>query len=207
MPRKFSDRICAVVAARTAREMAAQIREALRRTRTIELRLDWLGTQAERRKLLAWLNGHRPAAAFIATCRPRFAGGHFEGKAPSVALLYAATLGCQWCDLEVETTEQFNPGFARKLVQPARCLISYHNFARTPPDLRTVVRRLERAGGDAVKVATRCHSLRDSLRVLALAKSRCDIIAVPMGEVGLPARVLALRQGSALAYADRKSVV
>jgi 3-dehydroquinate dehydratase/shikimate dehydrogenase len=37
--------------------------------------------------------------------------------------------------------------------------------------------------------------------VLALAKGKKNVIAVPMGEIGLPARVLALREGSALAYA------
>jgi len=37
--------------------------------------------------------------------------------------------------------------------------------------------------------------------VLALARGRRNVVAVPMGEVGLPARVLALREGSALAYA------
>ena len=40
-----------------------------------------------------------------------------------------------------------------------------------------------------------------SLEVLRLARGRRNVIAVPMGDVALPARVLALREGSALAYA------
>jgi len=60
---------------------------------------------------------------------------------------------------------------------------------------------LEKYTRDAIKVATQCNSIADSLRVLALAKGKKNVIAVPMGEIGLPARVLALREGSALAYA------
>ncbi len=53
----------------------------------------------------------------------------------------------------------------------------------------------------AIKIAARCNSYADVLRVLALCKGRRNVIAVPMGEIGLPGRVLALRHGSALAYA------
>jgi 3-dehydroquinate dehydratase/shikimate dehydrogenase len=60
---------------------------------------------------------------------------------------------------------------------------------------------LDSFAGDAIKIATQCNSYADVLRVLALCKGRRDVIAVPMGEIGLPGRVLALRHGSALAYA------
>ena len=60
---------------------------------------------------------------------------------------------------------------------------------------------LGRAGRDAIKIAVQCDSLAESLRVLQLAHGRRNIVAVPMGETALPARILALRQGSALAYA------
>ena len=59
-----------------------------------------------------------------------------------------------------------------------------------------------RAGGfHAVKVATKCDSIGESLRVLAAVRGKRNVIAVPMGESATPARVLALREGSALAYA------
>ena len=45
-------KVCAVTAAGTAREMAMQVRAALRETPTVELRLDWLRSDAERRRLL-----------------------------------------------------------------------------------------------------------------------------------------------------------
>ena len=48
-------RVCAVVAAGSAAEMRRQVRVALRETPTVELRLDWLRSDAERAKLLAWV--------------------------------------------------------------------------------------------------------------------------------------------------------
>ena len=69
-------RICAVVAARTVAEMHAQIRAALRETPTVELRLDWLRSDAERARFLEWLGRNRPrGAVFIATCRRQVGGG------------------------------------------------------------------------------------------------------------------------------------
>src|SRR5216684_2622368 len=64
------ERICAVVAADSAREAAAQLRRAFHETPTIELRLDWLKSNSERRRFLAWLRRSRfRRAVLIATCR------------------------------------------------------------------------------------------------------------------------------------------
>jgi len=116
-------------------------------------------------------------------------------------LANAAAAGCQCCDLSLETLEDFTPGMGDALVPHGAPMVSYHNFAGTPRNLGAIVRRLRRCGGDAIKVATQCHSIADSLRVLALARGKRNVVAVPMGEIGLPARVLALREGSALSYA------
>jgi len=43
--------------------------------------------------------------------------------------------------------------------------------------------------------------LSDSTRLLRLARGTGRVVAVPMGEIGLPGRVLALREGGALVYA------
>src|SRR5205807_8607365 len=96
-------RICAVIAAPTAKEMARQLRRALRFTRTVELRLDYLRSNLERGYFLGWLDLQRPRATMIATCRVREAGGRFTGglAAQSVFLAVAAAVGCRWCDIEI----------------------------------------------------------------------------------------------------------
>src|SRR3981189_3774513 len=73
-------RICAVAAASTAAGMAKLVRSGLRQTSPVELRLDWLGSDAERARFLRWLgNGQFGNATFLATCRRREGGGKFPG--------------------------------------------------------------------------------------------------------------------------------
>jgi len=64
------------------------------------------------------------------------------------------------------------------------------------------VTQLERCGGHAIKIAAACHNLADARRLLALAHGRRNLVVVPMGEQVLAARILALREGSALTYAS-----
>src|SRR5712692_3021417 len=71
------DKVCAVVAAPDARGMMRQLRQALRFTRTVELRLDWLKSDLERMQFLGNIKLTRPRATMIATCRRRLAGGRF----------------------------------------------------------------------------------------------------------------------------------
>ncbi len=196
-------RICAVAAASTAAEMAKLVRLALRQTRTVELRLDWLTSDAERAEFLAWLKKSKfSSATFIATCRRREGGGKFAGGIDRELywLIQAREAGCQWCDLEVETLRKLPGQSVREYPVPPRVLLSVHDFDRTP-DLPRTMNPPRHGGVDAVKIAAQARSIRDSVRLLRLARSSKNFVAVPMGEAGLPARILALREGSALAYA------
>lgn len=196
-------RICAVVAAPSAREMAALLRRALRETPTAELRLDWLRSDSERRRFLHWLGRHRPrGAVLLATCRRREGGGLFSGgvRAELAWLSRAAAAGCLWCDLEIETVCKLPRNSLRHLLLPKRILLSLHDFKRMPP-LNTALAARWRTQVDGIKVAALARSIADSTRLLQFAAAVRNCVAVPMGEMGLPARLLALRDGSALAYA------
>jgi 3-dehydroquinate dehydratase / shikimate dehydrogenase len=193
-------RICAVVAAPSAKEMAAQLRRALRETPTVELRLDWLKSNAERQRFLAQLCRKRPKrAVLLATCRRREGGGLFAGSVQEELrwLVQAAEAGCLWCDLEVETFRKLPPNSLREHALPRRILLSVHDFSGMP----SLNSARQPAGLDAIKIAGTARTIADSARLLRFAASSQNCVAVPMGEVGLPARLLALRQGSALAYA------
>jgi 3-dehydroquinate dehydratase/shikimate dehydrogenase len=208
----FKDRICAVVAAPTARLANSLMRRALKLTNTIELRLDYLRTSRE-----MWFSDVPRASRIgtvIVTCRTKAAGGRFVAKPLAACVSQCLHLsrklceGAQWYDLEIETLADAQPGLVPDTLVAAprrrglfpRRIVSWHQFRATPRNLPALLRTL-RAHGQAAKIATQCNSIRDSLRLLALCKGRRDVIAVPMGEMGLPARVLALKHGSALAYA------
>ena len=205
------DRVCGVVAARTASEAWRQIRDAMRYTAAVELRFDWLATAAERRKLIALVKNRarKQQISFIATCRRENAGGKFRGSVKEqLSLLHSAiAAGCRWVDLEIETVESF-PSFALDLyIARAQRILSFHDF-RGMPDatkLARILRRMENLcaarGSGVIKLAIKCDSLREGLQLLALARKRRNMIAIPMGEICAPLRILALREGSALSYA------
>ena len=73
-----------------------------------------------------------------------------------------------------------------------------------------MVRRAKTLGADVVKIAALARKHSDAARLLKLArKHKGKLIAVPMGNAGIPGRVLALREGSPLTFAagDSKSAV
>ncbi len=196
-------RICAVAAAPTAAEMERLVRAGLRETPTMELRLDWLRSDSERSRFLLWLKRNRPrGATLLATCRRREGGGKLRGSVDAELywLNQAREAGCSWCDLEIETFRELPRGRAlSNLGLPLRILLSLHDFQRMPTSLRLSSSAYPEA--DALKIAAHASTYRDSLRLSRLARHTPGLVAVPMGEVGLPARILALREGSALAYA------
>ncbi|HEV3219159.1 MAG TPA: shikimate dehydrogenase [Candidatus Acidoferrales bacterium] len=198
------DNICAVVAAPTAAKMLRGLKQALRVTRTVELRLDWLRNRREIELFIRQLRVRGKRDCLIATLRRREAGGRFAGSVAdqSILLEKAARAGCAWCDLEVESVTKAGKAAIQSLHRAgARVMISFHDFRRTPARPEAVARRLASFGGDAIKIAAQANNFADATKLLAAARHRKNLVAVPMGEVGLPARILALREGSALAYA------
>jgi 3-dehydroquinate dehydratase / shikimate dehydrogenase len=211
-------RICAVAAAETAREMIHQVRQGLRETSTIELRLDWLRDDAERGALLSWLKtklrakhskterrtkGPFRGATFLTTCRRVEGGGKLRACVPREMywLGLARKAGCEWCDLEIETLRELRGQSLQQLGLPRRILLSLHDFKRVPKRLTQTARVTTHPDACAVKIAAAATSVSESVDLLRLLKRTRNLVAVPMGEIGLPARILALREGSALAYA------
>jgi 3-dehydroquinate dehydratase/shikimate dehydrogenase len=182
--------------------MQALVREGLKETPTLELRLDWLRNDGERHAFLRWLKKQRfRGARFIATCRRRVGGGELAGDAGAELfwLMKAREAGCEWCDLEVETLEELPGKTLQGYSVPEKVLLSFHDF-RGMPRLPKKVSLPARAGVDAMKIAGMAQTIADSQKLLRVLHGSRRVVAVPMGEVGLPARILALREGSALAY-------
>lgn len=193
--------------------MWRQFERALGDATTIELRLDWL---ADDRKIARFLGrlaarslsensrGTRVGrATLIATCRRREAGGRYRGTIAKqlVHLGEAVRAGCEWYDLEVESGSRCPREVVDVLLGEGRQISSAHFFHAGPRNWKRVAAELSRVRPQAIKIAAQCESLSEAQRVLCVAKGRSDVIAVPMGNVALPMRILALREGSALAYA------
>jgi 3-dehydroquinate dehydratase / shikimate dehydrogenase len=197
------DNICAVAAAPTAAQLLQVVKQALRQSRTVEVRLDWLRNDREIAQFIRRIRIRGKRACLIATLRRREGGGRYTGSVgKQMALLEeAARAGCAWCDLELESAARVDHAAIRALRRAgARVMISFHDFRQTPARPEAVVRRLTKFGGDAIKIAAQSNQLTDAANLLAAVGRRKNVVVVPMGEVGLPARILALREGSALAY-------
>jgi 3-dehydroquinate dehydratase / shikimate dehydrogenase len=197
------DRICAVVAASDAGSMRSQLALALRQTRTIEIRLDWLSDDREIAKFLRHLAANRPRATLIATCRRREAGGRYSGTIAKqlLHLSEAIKAGCAWYDLEIETVRKCPPELLDVLLGDGQRLTSAHFFQRMPANLGRVADELRQGRSDAIKIAANCDSLKDARKLLGFARTQRKIVAIPMGDVALPARLLALRDKAGFAYA------
>ena len=113
-------------------------------------------------------------------------------------LMKAKEAGCAWCDLEIETLRELPGGSVEDYALPGKVLLSIHDFRGTPK-LPDRIKIPARGGVAAVKVAAMARKISDGVRLMRLARREQQIVAVPMGEIGLPARILALREGSALA--------
>jgi 3-dehydroquinate dehydratase/shikimate dehydrogenase len=199
------DKICAVVAGGNAQAMWRQLREAFRATRTVELRLDWLRDDREIARFLRLLAAERPPteAVLVATCRRRQAGGRYKGAIAKQLIYLAEALraGCKWYDLELETAARCPRELLDVLLGEGQQIRSAHFFQRMPANLKHVVRQLGRGWPDAIKISAQCRSLAEGMRLLRVARGRRDVIAIPMGEVALPLRILGMREGTALTYA------
>jgi 3-dehydroquinate dehydratase / shikimate dehydrogenase len=198
-----ADKVCAVVAAPDAISMQRQLLRALRATRTVELRLDWLLGDAEIAKFLNFLAARRLKATLIATCRRIPAGGRYPGSIAKqlVHLAQALRAGCQWYDFEIETSRKCPPELVDVLLGDGRQLASAHFFRGLPKSLPRVRAELRRHRPDAIKIAAQCDSLSQARALLDFGANHRKVVAIPMGEVALPARFLALRAKRAFAYA------
>ena len=115
--------------------MKALVVQGLKKTPTLELRLDWLRNDEERHKFLRWLKSRRTGKlTFIATCRRRVGGGEFTGDAGAELfwLMQARAAGCTWCDVEVETLKELPGRTLQGYAVPEKVLLSFHDFRKMP---------------------------------------------------------------------------
>ena len=205
MARTSTPRIYVTLAASTLNEMEALAVRVAGAAVGYELRLDYLQDtshlESQLRPMLARLHSPR----IIATCRTAAAGGMMRGTvAEQMAVLSAAVrAGCQWVDIEIESVKKGGAALLQEL-HPARIIVSYHDYHRTPP-LAAVYRRLVRLPVEVVKVATQARYLRDNLPLRALLaahrRRQPKLVALAMGASGIPSRLLSLLWGSAFTYA------
>jgi 3-dehydroquinate dehydratase/shikimate dehydrogenase len=189
-----SEHLCVVIGRTRHKMVQAEIQEAAKKgAGLVEVRLDYLARAPDFKRLLA----DKPCP-LVATVRRVDDGGRWSGSEDArLALLRQAIVsGFDWVDLETEVANKI-PRFGK-----TRRIVSYHNMREVPADLETIHQSMCQQDADVVKLAVRATQIGDAIRVLNLMKNPAKpTIALALGDLGAPTRVLGARLGAPFTYA------
>lgn len=197
-----SPRVCAVIAEETVDVALGAMRQAATVADIVELRLDYLNDFdfADLARLGPLLET-KPLPVIL-TCRSLEEGGKQRVDDPVRLrlLVEGARRLADYCDIEAAHYQQavsFSPDISRLIV-------SHHNFVETPLALNEVYDRITALPAAVHKIATHARNAADSRTVFKLLdRARSEgrnLIALAMGPLGLPTRVLGPAYGSFLTY-------
>ncbi len=185
--------ICVVIGRTRHKMVQIEIQEAGKQgARLIELRLDYLAKAPDFSRLLA----DKPCS-MIATVRRNSDGGKWNrGEDERRTLIRQAIVaGFDWVDLETDVAD------AIPRYKEVKRIVSYHNMREVPADLAAIHAKMCKQDADIVKLAVRAHNPADNLRVLNLLKKAIrPTVAICMGDVGMPSRVLGPLYGTPFTY-------
>src|SRR5438067_3011057 len=171
-----------------------EIQEAAKRgARLIELRLDFLAKAPDFKRLL-----HNKPCPMVATVRRPADGGRWSGteEARHMLLRQAIVSGFDWVDLETDVADDI------KRFKDVKRIVSYHNMREAPADLEKIHERMCQQDADVVKLAVRLQHPAENLRLLNLVKkAKKPTIALGMGDLGMPSRILGAKFGAPFTYA------
>ncbi len=198
--------LCVSLAAPTASLLAQKLDQVENRADMVEIRLDRLQPQ-EVDGALELLG--RCRLPVIATNRPRWEGGGFQGdETQRLAILRRAVeSGADFVDIELKAMEK-GGGAVTQCCAAAGCrlILSYHDFQGTPsqPELRSIIRRMAAMGPSVAKVVTTARLPQDVRAILAVY---CigdllpfELVAFAMGRVGAMSRLACLALGAPFTY-------
>jgi len=186
--------ICVVIGRTRHKMVQIEIQEAAKRgAGMIEVRLDFLAKAPDFARLLE----DKPCA-LVATVRRQPDGGRWTGneEARRMLLRQAVVAGFDWVDLETDVADDI------RRYKDVKRIVSYHNLQEVPADLEKVYARMCNQDPDVVKLAVTATRPSDNLRLLDLLKNPAKpTVALCMGDLGAPSRVLAGKYGAPFTYA------
>jgi 3-dehydroquinate dehydratase/shikimate dehydrogenase len=140
----------------------------------------------------------------VLTCRAASQGGQMPDGDPArrATLVAALDLGYDYVDVEAELLSSTVKAHAAG----RRLVLSHHDLNGTPGDLEGRYARMCELGPAVVKIAVTPRTFADVGRVLALCehvreRGPVPLIAIAMGRLGVPTRLLGGRYGAPWTYA------
>lgn len=140
----------------------------------------------------------------VFACRPVAEGGRWDDgdSRRRMVLLEAVKRGFDYVDVEYRS--DFMDVAMEK--SGSGLIVSYHDLEATPEDLEGLYGAMCQRGADIVKIAATPRSVADVGRLLELAarvaaEGGKPLVAIALGPLGLPTRLLAGRYGAPFMYA------
>ncbi len=148
------------------------------------------------------------AKPLLLTCRPQSQGGRWADADPEGrrrVLRDAVERGVDLVDVELDS------GFDDVITAKAGrgLVVSFHDFEGLPDDLDALHSRMGATGADVIKIACTARSIADVGRLMAFARRHASpaapgrgLVAVAMGPLGTPSRILGGRHGAPFTFAS-----
>jgi 3-dehydroquinate dehydratase / shikimate dehydrogenase len=196
---QVTDRDSTIAACGTAQEAGAEM---------IELRLDYLETLQPAVVQEIVEISKQSQLPLIATCRPRWEGGHFKGSEEERQNLLrtALTAGAEYVDIELACLDQDECRVLELLDQAGdRVILSSHDFEGVPANMTDLMEKMQQQGSAVNKIAYQAEEITDCLGVLDLlqtSRGKATMIGLAMGQTGVMTRVLAKKMGAFLTFAS-----
>jgi 3-dehydroquinate dehydratase/shikimate dehydrogenase len=109
-----------------------------------------------------------------------------------------------FADLELDLLETLKQETLARLARRFVLICSHHDFKGVPPSLDEIYERMTKTPARIFKIAVLANVVADSLPIFRLLEraraERRELIAVAMGEAGIPTRILAPSRGAYLTY-------
>lgn len=190
--------ICVAIGRSRHKLMMAEHRHlAEQGAKMVELRLDYVARRVNMRRLLGNQDEAHPCQVIV-TCRRKEDGGKWGGTEEGRQLLLREAIaeGVDYIDLEEDIADKI-PRYGK-----TKRIISYHNFRKTPENLRELHDRMAQLDPDIIKIATMANDPHDNLRMLEMMQeSEIPTVGMCMGDMGMPSRILASKFGAPFTYA------
>ena len=192
---KTTTRVCVPVCEKDLDALRSACERAVEWADFVELRLDCLNSTPENiSELLQGLG--RPV---ILTFRPSEQGGYRNlSREERETFWKTAPRGESiWWDVEGELAQDLSPDWSRVIA-------SHHDFSDVPSDLQQIYEGLAKTSANVLKVAVQAHDITDCIPVFQLLerarREGREVIAIAMGNAGIPTRILGPSRGAFLTY-------
>jgi 3-dehydroquinate dehydratase/shikimate dehydrogenase len=168
---------------------------------TFEFRLD-LMTKPNIARLIS--STRKPT---IATCRPVREGGAFSGsERERIGVLeLASVFGARYVDIELGSSPRIIEEFVRRKKE-SQVIVSHHLLDGTLFNTNRIYKALHATGADVIKLAYEADDAYENSHAFEfLGRAKADkqkAIAIALGEVGEPSRILYKKFGGWATYAS-----